>query len=146
MFQRLERGLLHRARLSRFAIAVIVGDVDLGELHGLHDGLDCTTFTDIAKSSHHRHSWNAYSGQSKDSYYTNLRQNYLYALHLFQASRGDPSKQLLVVSMENPKATRQFHPLTINVPQRRLHPHGAWPLPPHCRHYFSQSLAHVDCE
>ena len=91
-----------------FAIAVLSDKVDLGDLHALHDGLDCTTFGSMARERHKRYPSNAFCGTSDLAYETNYRHHLLYALHLHQRRRGN----LLVASMENPEADRQLHPLT----------------------------------
>ena len=96
-----------------FAMAVIKGYVNVGDLHAIHDGLDCSTFTVLAKSHNQRHPGNAWCGTSKESYATNLRHHYLIALHLFLLKMG--STRTCSRSAENPNAGRQFHPLTVNV-------------------------------
>lgn len=102
--------------LIDFAIAVISEDVDLGVIHAMHDGFDCTTFTYMAKAIHGRDADNAMCGGTRLCYETNLRHHYLYALHLFQQARGE--HQLLVTSMENPQAGRQYHPLTLRLAEQ----------------------------
>ena len=48
-----------------FAMAVIKGAVNVGDLHAIHDGLDCSTFTIMAKSINQRHPGNAWCGITK---------------------------------------------------------------------------------
>ena len=56
-----------------FAMSVMKLDVNPGNLHAIHDGLDCTTFTDMANSTSERDISNAFFGASKEAYATNLR-------------------------------------------------------------------------
>ena len=98
------------------AVGVLLGELELGDLHAIHDGLDCSTFTDLAKSKSQRHVSNAFCGTSIAAYATNLRQQFLVAFHL--ALRRDGATGLCMRSAENPKASRQFHPLTLNVLER----------------------------
>ena len=56
----------------------------------IHDGLDCTTFTDMAISNSERTTSNAFFGTSPQAFATNLRYHYLMAFHLFlQSARTD---------------------------------------------------------
>ena len=96
-----------------FAMAVIDHRINVGELHAIHDGLDCTTFTDMAISESERTSSNAFFGTSAQAFATNVRHHYLMALHLFLHENGQTD--LCVRTAENPAATRQYHPLTMNV-------------------------------
>lgn len=87
--------------------------INVGDLHAIHDGLDCTTFTDLAKAKHERRDTNAFAGTSKEAFLTNLRHHVLVALHLFLRNQGSTDR--CVRSAENPKASRQHHPLTVGV-------------------------------
>jgi hypothetical protein len=78
------------------------------------DGLDCATFTDLAKSTSQRLPSNAFAGMSAKAYRTNIRYHYLCALYVFLDKRLG-SMDNCVLSGENPKAARRFHPLTRNV-------------------------------
>ena len=108
------------------AMAVIKGDVEIGHLHAIHDGLDCSTFCDMAKANSQRWKCNAFAGTSEKAFATNIRHHYLVAFHLHLRDFGLTS--LCARSAENPKASRQFHPLTLNVlerPRERGPRHGA---------------------
>jgi hypothetical protein len=87
--------------------------------------------SDMAKSIHGRYPWNAFCGKSTSAYETNYRHHLLYALHLYQRQR-DRTRQLLVASMENPKASRAFHPLTRVIPPPQPSPRTLPSLP--CQH------------
>ena len=150
-----ERSFIHLDFLD-FAMVVITKEIDVGNLHAIHDGLDCTTFTDMAVSNSERIAANAFFGTSPEAFATNLRcdapampgrarptvplslttddgyslsrlpvctttanhahttshhrYHYLMAFHLFLHQQGQTD--LCVRTGENPKATRQFHPLT----------------------------------
>ena len=54
-------------------MAVIKHDINVGNLHAIHDGLDCTTFTDMAISNSERTTANAFFGTSPQAFATNLR-------------------------------------------------------------------------
>jgi hypothetical protein len=56
-----------------FAMAVIKEEINVGDLHSIHDGLDCTTFTDMAISNSERTVANAFFGTSPQAFATNLR-------------------------------------------------------------------------
>lgn len=56
-----------------FAMAVIDNKINVGSLHAIHDGLDCTTFTDMAVSNSERTAANAFFGTSASAFATNLR-------------------------------------------------------------------------
>jgi len=99
-----------------FAMAVIDNKINVGSLHAIHDGLDCTTFTDMAVSNSERTTANAFFGTSASAFATNLRYHYLMAFHLFLHNRGQTDH--CVRTAENPRATRQFHPLTMNVMEK----------------------------
>ena len=45
----------------------------IGNLNAIHDGLDCTTFTDMAVSKSERTAANAFFGVSPEAFATNLR-------------------------------------------------------------------------
>ena len=109
---------LHRSNFIHldfldFAVGVLLGMINVGDLHMIHDGLDCSTFTDLAKSSSQRHPCNAFAGTSISAYDTNLRHHLLVAFHLFLHREG--STEHCIRSAENPKASRQYHPLTLHV-------------------------------
>ena len=96
-----------------FAMAVLGDHINVGDLNAIHDGLDCTTFTDMALSSSQRAQSNHYFGTSNKAFETNLRYHYLVAFHLFL--QKVKATDLCMRSAENPKATREFHPLTTNL-------------------------------
>ena len=91
-------------------MAVLEAKLDVGELHAIHDGLDCSTFTGMALSCSQRRSENFFFGTSAEAYATNLRYHYLVALHLHLHQQGQTRH--CVRTAENPKATRRHHPLT----------------------------------
>ena len=99
-----------------FAMAVIGHKINVGNLHAIHDGFDCTTFTDMAVSVSERRAENAYFGTTSLAFETNLRYHYLMAFHLFLHDQGQT--ELCVRTAENPKATRQFHPLSMFVMEK----------------------------
>jgi hypothetical protein len=142
-----ERKFIHLDFLD-FAMAVINYDVNVYCLHAIHDGLDCKTFTDLAISTSERTINNAFFGTTSEAFETNLRcavsshpssrpspawrvgsrphppssrrYHYLMAFHLFLLEGG--RTDLCVRTGENPKATRQFHPLTtfvMELPKRQ---------------------------
>ena len=100
-----------------FAMAVLTNRVNIGDLHAIHDGLDCTTFTGFAKSKHRRYPQNSFCGTSGQAFATNIRNQYLVAFHMYVLDRQGASVPC-VRSAENPKAERQFHPLTLNMMEK----------------------------
>ena len=107
-----ENNFIHLDFLD-FAMGVISGELNIGDLHAIHDGLDCSTFTDMASASSQRRPENAFMGTSVEAYATNLRYHFLAAFHLFLKQNGQT--QHCARSAENPTAARQYHPLTLNV-------------------------------
>jgi hypothetical protein len=96
-----------------FAMAVLTDRVNIGDLHAIHDGLDCKTFSKIAKSSSQRYTSNSFCGTSASAFATNLRHQYLIAFHRYVLGRQGATP--CVRTAENPEAGRQLHPLTTNV-------------------------------
>ena len=56
------------------------------ELHAIHDGLDCATFSSMARDKSARFPSNFYAGTSPKACDTNLRLHMLIAFHRFMCS------------------------------------------------------------
>ena len=73
-----------------FAMSVIKGDINVGDLHAIHDGFDCKTFTDMSSKAVRQIS-NAFFGVSPEAFATNLRcalaQPHLSRRHCRQSRR-----------------------------------------------------------
>ena len=73
-----------------FAMSVIKGDINVGDLHAIHDGFDCKTFTDMSSRAVRQIS-NAFFGVSPEAFATNLRcalaQPHLSRRHYRQSRR-----------------------------------------------------------
>ena len=112
-------GLEHRRFIHLdfldFAMAVLLGEVNLGELHAIHDGFDCTTMTMMATSEHERHTSNFFAGTSEKAFITNVRHHFLVAVHLQLQMCGQTTHCCRTAENPADAGRRQFHPLTRNV-------------------------------
>ena len=69
-----------------FVVAVLLRKVWPRELHAIHDGLDCSTFSSMALSKSARFPSNFSAGTSPKACDTNLRLHMLIAFHRFMCS------------------------------------------------------------
>ena len=109
-----ERRFIHLDFLD-LAMALLKSVVDVGHLHAIHDGLDCTTFTPMAKSNHERDPENFFAGTSEKAFITNVRQHFLVAFHLRLHQNGQTKHCCRTAENPADNARRQYHPLTTNV-------------------------------
>ena len=106
-------GLEHRRFIHLdfldFAMAVLLGEVNLGELHAIHDGFDCTTMTMMATSEHERHTSNFFAGTSEKAFITNVRHHFLVAVHLQLQMCGQTTHCCRTAENPADAGRRQFH-------------------------------------